>query len=1565
MLSGSIKDVTAAVSPAAPVDSAKPTVVRTTLSDSELAATLPFEVVLKMRNFAELQARVAKGEVIPPAEMAGKYYPLASDYQAALAWIEGLGFKVSSRYDDHLSFFVEGSVARIRDALHVNFARVADLGGEYTSAVSAPIVPEELVPALVGINGLQPHLRVRSHHMRRGPKAAVYTPAPYTPSAIDTAYNATGLNVTGSGQTIGVIGYAYPAASDLTLFWQDCGVAQSIGRITNVKVGSGPSGSPDSDDLEEITLDAEWSSSMAPGAAVRIYGTSDGDKFGDSAFQKVISDMAANPQMRQVSFSYGSNEDQYSSGQMQTDSQYFATMASGGISVFVASGDGGSRPDATNGMYYKGDPLQVEYPASDPSVTGVGGTTLYNSGSPIGTGYREFVWNNLSGASGGGASTQFGRPNWQTGTGVTAGSQRLVPDVASSADPSNGAFVVVNGASDSLGGTSWSAPTWAGFCALFNEGRPSKLGPIALLNPKIYPLIGSPCFQDITVGYNGDYQANVGYDECTGIGSPNVGLLVGALAVASPESVQPTIDTQPEGQLVTAGQSVAFGVAAVTFSITSYQWQLLSPGTSTWTNLSDSGPYSGTATDYLVINDVTTGMEGDQVRCVVANAAGSVASAAAILAVPAVAPCPQVFSPDVAKVALGSPFEFNLFPYTIGYPSSVIGPITYQWYKDGQLLSGATSSAFSIASVAYSDSGDYLLAASNPGGARVVFQQTMQVSNPATPYGWLDAQQQGTIVYFLFSSPAQILRYDLGAGSWLAPVSLPGTPTAFRVAPEGVYVALGGSVSQYSPDLSSSVQLGTATTAATSIFLYGYDLFLVGTTDGGQSGVYTSFARNATSMEAPVAVSTGDLYFSQLAVSNYENGMGGFTPTGLLYGEVEESYNDPSLQYLDVGLDGTVTAPYYPVSRQGPYQVGTNVYVFPSGKFVADNTGVVYNAANLSFSGFVLSAFDDICFLADGSPVTVLGNEVTLFGGSSMVEKGRIALPNGAQRIFADGSSVFGFSAPANGGGAIGVEQLAESQLAASPRASAHAASSSFPSMVPDDAFVDTAGLVNILSKIDQSVYVWSPVTHQYVKTIPQQGSPEFVSYAPVQGSLCSAYDDRRVTTLGLGSSSAEAGFSAAPLAPVDVVALDTQVCVEGYNKLFTGTSIFLYNLGGGLVASNVVNAEASGYAAWNSVQQALYEPITGYGDQEFIKYPITANAIGFQVQGPFVQQLVAPGPLRFSGDSSLLVTGDGTICNAATDAVVGAVTEPFLDATWLGSTLFTINVSGTGAQVNELAGASYSVSNSASVPGYPLRLLSTPGGELVALTIVNGSLTMTVLDSTGNVIPYNPPVITAEPQGQTLNTGSTVVFSTAATGSVTYQWQLNGVNLADGANVSGSAGPQLVLGDVTAAAAGSYTCVVTSAGGSSMTSAASLGVETSGTPGAVSSLSSRAFVGTGDDILIGGFYISGSTSATVLVQAIGPALASYNVTGTLQHPALTIHQSQNGKDVVLDSNTGWGSNPVLLAAAAAAYAQPVLTPGSADSELLLTLPPGGYTAEVTGADGGTGVALCAIYQLP
>jgi hypothetical protein len=263
-----------------------------------------------------------------------------------------------------------------------------------------------------------------------------------------------------------------------------------------------------------------------------------------------------------------------------------------------------------------------------------------------------------------------------------------------------------------------------------------------------------------------------------------------------------------------------------------------------------------------------------------------------------------------------------------------------------------------------------------------------------------------------------------------------------------------------------------------------------------------------------------------------------------------------------------------------------------------------------------------------------------------------------------------------------------------------------------------------------------------------------------------------------------------------------------------------------------------------------------------------------------------------------------------------------------------------------------------------PVGVAASPAGDIYVADTGNNSI------RSGHAATV--PLIVAQPVDQIVAPGQTTVFSIQVTdeSAATFGWiyssdgGLSWTNLANGSGISGSAGPQLVIQGASAAEDGEYACAVSFTGGSVQSAQATLSIQNSSTPGTLTSVSARAFVGTGDNILIGGFYIAGSTSATVLVQAIGPALAPYNVTGTLQHPALAIHQTQNGKDVVLYSNTGWGSSPALTAAAAAAYAQPVLTPGSADSELLLTLPPGGYTAEVTGADGGTGVALCAIYQV-
>jgi kumamolisin len=344
---------------------------------------------------------------------------------------------------------------------------------------------------------------------------------PYLVSEVLKAYNADALGVTGKGQTIAILIDTFPADSDLTTFWQRNNLPTTLTQISKINVTGSQLPAPEG----EETLDAEWTSGIAPGAALRIYASGTLQFVDlDMALDQIIADLPNQPTMRQLSISLGLGETYMGgpTGEVATQHQKFLRLAATGVNVFVSSGDAGSNPDETG--HSPTGPTQAEYESSDPFVIGVGGTSLALTTN--GDVSSETAWS----SSGGGQSIFFDRPAWQSGSGVPAGNKRLVPDVSAAADPEMGAFLLLQGKVVQIGGTSWSAPVWAGFCALINEAR-IKAGksPSPFLNPIIYPLIGTSCFRDIQVGNNGAFQAGVGYDMVTGIGVPNLSQLIQAL----------------------------------------------------------------------------------------------------------------------------------------------------------------------------------------------------------------------------------------------------------------------------------------------------------------------------------------------------------------------------------------------------------------------------------------------------------------------------------------------------------------------------------------------------------------------------------------------------------------------------------------------------------------------------------------------------------------------------------------------------------------------------------------------------------------------------------------------------------------------------------------------------------------------------------------------------------------------------------------------------------------------------------------------------------------------------
>ncbi len=173
-----------------------------------------------------------------------------------------------------------------------------------------------------------------------------------------------------------------------------------------------------------------------------------------------------------------------------------------------------------------------------------------------------------------------------------------------------------------------------------------------------------------------------------------------------------------------------------------------------------------------------------------------------------------------------------------------------------------------------------------------------------------------------------------------------------------------------------------------------------------------------------------------------------------------------------------------------------------------------------------------------------------------------------------------------------------------------------------------------------------------------------------------------------------------------------------------------------------------------------------------------------------------------------------------------------------------------------------------------------------------------------------------------------------------------------------------------TTLAAGPYTAEVSGAAGDTGVALAEVYDATPGGSRVASSprlvnLSARVAVGTGANVLIAGFVIGGSSARTVLVRASGPAIAAapYNVPGTLPDPQLTL--ARPGPGGVVSANTAWGGAAAITGAAAGVGAFGWSDPASRDSAILVTLPPGAYTATVAGAAGDTGVALVEVYEVP
>jgi kumamolisin len=484
-------------------------------------APVHFDVALRLRDQAGLEALIAAHKVLKPAELAA-YLPDPNGRRAVLGWLRSQGLSVDAMPAQGLTIRASSTAATVARALGVQFVTVTVEGHSFVSADREPAIPAALAPYVVGVNGLEPQLHAQTELQREralgaAPLTATGGVPPYYPIDLLTAYHALGSG-DGKNTTTAIVIDTFPYLSDVQAFWSTVGVTQSLSNITLIQTVPGTL-VPGED---EASLDVEQSSSIAPASHVRVYASYDLLFVDiDQSFLAIISDLQNGVPITQVSISLGACEREVAAAQKTTDDQYFATITALGASVFVSSGDYGAREC---GYGFTGGKVPSFY-SSSPNVTAVGGTTLVlDSVSAIG---REVAWN----SSGGGVSKFYPTPSWQQSLGYP---MRAVPDVAADANPSSGVYLVFGGGqSEQVGGTSVSSPVWAGLMGLTNSRRMhAGKTTLGLVAARTTALVSTNNFRDITKGNNG-YKAGVGYDLVTGVGSPDM------------KHLQPTLVAQP------------------------------------------------------------------------------------------------------------------------------------------------------------------------------------------------------------------------------------------------------------------------------------------------------------------------------------------------------------------------------------------------------------------------------------------------------------------------------------------------------------------------------------------------------------------------------------------------------------------------------------------------------------------------------------------------------------------------------------------------------------------------------------------------------------------------------------------------------------------------------------------------------------------------------------------------------------------------------------------------------------------------------------------------------------
>ncbi len=491
---------------------------------------------------------------LTPERFADRFGMSANDMGKVSSWLKAEGFTIGHAARGRSWIVFSGTAEQVRRAFHTDIRHYAADGEIHYANSADPAIPAALKDVVSGIENLNDFIPVANPPFKALPDMTFASGAHLlAPDDLATIYDMTPLykaGIDGTGQSMAIVGQSSIEMSDIQAFRSKFNLPSQTPQVILVPDLPDPGTTAG---LGEADLDLEWSGAVARNATqIYVYSSN-----GFNAIQYVIDQNLAPV----VSSSISNCEGLY-------DLSFYRSLAqqanAQGITWINSAGDAGAAACDPNGATVAQNGARVRFPASIPEVTGVGGTEFNDAGGSYWKSTNdangasavsyipEMAWNEVSTlhalwAGGGGASGYYPKPAWQTGPGVPNGEYRDVPDVSLAAASQVGYYAISDTVAKYYYGTSGAAPSFAGMVVLANQylvssGAQAQPG-LGNINPALYQMAqaNAAVFHDITAGSNivpcaagspdcpnGSlgYNAGPGYDQATGLGSPDAYNLV-------------------------------------------------------------------------------------------------------------------------------------------------------------------------------------------------------------------------------------------------------------------------------------------------------------------------------------------------------------------------------------------------------------------------------------------------------------------------------------------------------------------------------------------------------------------------------------------------------------------------------------------------------------------------------------------------------------------------------------------------------------------------------------------------------------------------------------------------------------------------------------------------------------------------------------------------------------------------------------------------------------------------------------------------------------------------------